>query len=1608
MANTGEREKASLVEAIARKAARSANGAKGRRAAKFVRLFYARVAPAHLAEAESDELYGAALTAWRLLERHKPGRPDIDIFVPDAKRHGWAAPHTIVQIANDDMPFLVDSVTEELNVHHAAPRLLAHPIVCVQRDAKGKVVGIFDREHAPDGAMPESVMHIEIGAPDIGLTSAALKSRLAAVLAEVRLAVADWQPMRLRVADLIAELDISPPPLPSQDVTEARDFLRWMADNHFTFLGYREWTFRRAGKRLGVKITPKAGLGVLRSDKTALFEGDALPPDIADFLAKPNLIFVNKATRRSTVHRAVPLDVVGVKRYDDNGHVIGERLFAGLFTSVAYSRSPRDIPMLRRRLERVVERSGLMSGSHDSKALIHILETLPRDELFQAGEDDLLSTGLGVLDLQEHPRTAMFVHRDPFGRSVTCLVYVPRDRYDTGLRMRLQEIVEEGFGGKVESFTVQLLETQLAHVRFIVRLPKDGASPLYPAEIERRLIAAAQDWSEDLSSALAAAHGDARGLAHFANYRLAFPSGYRDRFEVSAAVADIAKIESALASGKLHLDLYRSEGMPPDTLRLKIYAKSGPIALSDVLPMLENMGLRVIDEVPHEIEPRHAEGKFWIQDFGLATRSGAAVDLAAVKTKFEDAFVRIWAGEVENDGFNRLVIGAGLAWRQIVVLRTYSRYLRQVGIPFSHAYMEDTLANHPRIAAEIVALFETLFDPAGRRGAEAQAKKSRAAIAAALDKVENPDEDRILRRFLNACESSLRTNFYQPGADGAPKPYVSIKLDSRKLDELPLPRPLVEVMVYSPRVEAIHLRGGKVARGGIRWSVRREVFRTEILGLMKAQMTKNAVIVPVGAKGGFVVKRPPQGRDAFFAEGVECYKIFMRGLLDVTDNLVKGKVVPPKSVVRRDGDDTYLVVAADKGTATFSDIANGISRDYGFWLDDAFASGGSAGYDHKAMGITARGAWESVKRHFRELGTDIQAEDFTCVGVGDMSGDVFGNGMMLSDHTRLIGAFNHLHIFVDPDPDPKRSMAERKRLFALPRSSWSDYNAKLISKGGGVFERRAKAIKVSEPMRRAFALGPKDTITPNELVRAMLKAPVDLLFFGGIGTFVKSSDEANVEVGDRANDALRIDGREIKARVVGEGANLGVTQLGRIEYALGGGRINTDFIDNSAGVDTSDHEVNIKILLREPMERKKLTLKRRDALLRSMTDEIADLVLIDNYRQAMALTHIETQGVSRLDDQARFIRALERSGQLNRAVEFLPDDETIADRRQKGIGLTRPELAVLLAYAKISLYDALLESDVPDDPFLVHDIGLYFPSALRKGYAQAIARHPLRREISATYLTNSLVNRVGASFLNEIGDKTGHAAPTVARAYLMARQSFDIRRLWAEIEALDNKVPAKAQVEMNLEIIQLIRRVTQWLLRGGYGGQAMEKVIGIFLPGIESLADGLERLLPDDLAAPVREKAAVCEKTGVPASLARRIAALGIYASFPDIVRIAHAAGRKPEDVARVYFALGARVGFNWLRGAAEGVTADSEWQKLALGAVVDDLYAQQSGLTTQVLSAINGHKADASAVERWMEAKNGAASRIEDLLKEFRRQGGADLAMLTVAARELRTLIRT
>ncbi|MBV9521752.1 MAG: NAD-glutamate dehydrogenase, partial [Alphaproteobacteria bacterium] len=1052
---------------------------------------------------------------------------------------------------------------------------------------------------------------------------------------------------------------------------------------------------------------------------------------------------------------------------------------------------------------------------------------------------------------------------------------------------------------------------------------------------------------------------------------------------------------------KLYRDPAQSGG-----LGFKIYHAGSPVALSDVLPMLENMGLKVIGEVPHEIAVGGAAGAAWIQDFSLVPRAGGAgaESVEAARPRFEDAFLQIWTGGVENDGFNRLVLAAGLDWRQVVILRLYSKYLRQAGSTFSQAYIEDALARHPAIAAHLVALFECRFDPRAGKDRDAREAVIIGSIEQALEGVTNLDEDRILRSFLLLVEKTLRTNHYQRGVDGAAKPYLSVKLASQEIDLLPLPRPLVEIFVYSPRVEAIHLRGGKVARGGIRWSDRREDFRTEILGLMKAQMVKNAVIVPVGSKGGFVVKRPPPPgapREAAQDEAIACYKILMRGLLDLTDNFVGSAVVPPPDVVRRDGDDPYLVVAADKGTATFSDIANGVAGEYGFWLGDAFASGGSAGYDHKGMGITARGAWELVKRHFRELGADIQSAPFTVIGVGDMSGDVFGNGMLLSAQTKLLGAFNHQHIFIDPDPDPKASLAERQRLFALPRSSWSDYAPALIGKGGGVFERSAKSIALSPEIKALFAIA-AERVTPAELIRAMLRAPVDLLWFGGIGTYVKAHDESNADVGDRANDALRIDGRDVAARVVGEGANLGVTQRGRIEYALKGGRINTDAIDNSAGVDTSDHEVNVKIALGAAAAAGTIDRAARDRELAAVTDEVARLVLRDNYLQGQALSLAEKRGVELLDQQIRLMRGLERAGKLSRAIEFLPDDETLAARAAARTGLTRPELAILMAYAKMTLDAELLPSSLPDDPELTADLLRYFPAPLVERYRPAIEAHRLRREIIATHVANSLVNRAGITFANEMKERSGRSAGDVAHAYAITREIFDLRALWRAIEALDNAVPAALQYDMLLAIGGLVERATLWLLRSGLELDLRARTAQ-FAPGTAIIGERLALLLPTEEAAALEARAAAFLARGAPEALARRVARLDHLVCAVDIIRLAEAGKRDIAEVARAYFAVGARFALGLLREAAASLRPETAWQKMAVAALVEDFFQHQSELTGKALGG--GKAAPAKAIPAWLQRHAAEIAPVETLVQEIVTAPARDLAMLTVANRQLRAL---
>ena len=1608
MPGTASPTRAELIEQICERVRSRVEPALQPLTERFLRCLYRDVPPSDMADRSLDDLYGAGLALWRFGQTRPAGEPRLRVYNPSLDRNGWRCSHTVVEIVNDDMPFLVDSVLAELQRRDCQVLLVVHPVLWVERDAEGALVEVAERV-AGGGQGPgraESFMQLQITQQHDD-RHAAIEEGLAGVLADVRSAVGAWAAMRARCHGLIEELTTAPPPHAGERVAEAVELLRWMVEDRFTFLGYRELRLERA-RGGAVRVRHEPGLGLLEEPEAPLFagiqDGRALPADLAQHFLEPKLVRIAKAHRRSTVHRAVHLDTVSVKRFDGAGRVVGERLFAGLFTQEAYSQSPRVIPVLSRKVANILERSGLPPDSHDGRALLHILETYPRDELFQATEEELHATSIAILNLQDRSRVAFFPRRDPFGRFVSAIVYLPRDRYDTRMRRRLEQILSDAYQGEIDRFYTHLSDSALARLHFIVRSGLDEGEAPPAEEIEAQMVAAARSWEDLLTAELVQEMGEAHGGRLALRYARAFPIAYQERHSEQVAVGDVRRLEEAVETGELAINLYRPMEAQPHEARLKLYLRDRA-RLSDVVPMLENMGLDVIDEQPYQIGLPELDHPLWIRDFSLQAADGRAIELSSVRDHFHETLRRVWRGEAEDDGFNRLVLTAGLDPMEVNLLRAYARYLRQLRIPFSLSYMQATLYRNPRIARLLVDLFERRFDPETQSDADERTAETASLLEERLEEVESLDEDRILRRFLNAVLSTVRTNFYLTDADGQPRSYLSFKLDSRALDNLPLPRPFREIWVFSPRVEAIHLRGGKVARGGIRWSDRREDFRTEIVGLMKAQMVKNAVIVPVGAKGGFVVKRPPSGsREELQEEVRHCYRTMIRGLLDLTDNLQGDRVVPPERVVRRDDDDPYLVVAADKGTATFSDLANSISAEYGFWLGDAFASGGSAGYDHKKMGITARGAWESVKRHFRELGKDIQSEPFTVVGVGDMAGDVFGNGMLLSRGIRLLGAFNHLHVFVDPDPDPELSWAERKRLFDLPGSTWADYDPARLSPGGGVFERRAKAIEPSAEIRALLGID-VERITPSELIKKLLTARVDLLWFGGIGTFVKASTETDAQVDDRANDAVRVDADDLQAKVVGEGANLGMTQRGRIEYSLGGGRVNTDSIDNSAGVDCSDHEVNIKILLGEVEANGDLTRKRRDQLLAQMTDEVAELVLRDNYLQTQAISVTHQLGAHLLDRVARFMRELERRRRLDRRFENLPDDDLLAERLAQGVGFTRPEVAVLLSYAKLDLAAELLGSDLPDDPSVDGDLKRYFPRQIRKLYGGRVPRHRLRREIAATLLTNEIINRGGIAFVHEVRERTGATAAEVARAFMVGREVFDLPETWAAIEALDGRAPSTLQASMLADCGRLIERETVWFLRSGESLDDVDACIAAYRERVKELYGRLDRLITEADRRMLEQRARGLAEQGAPPALARRIASLPLLAPAADIVRVARQRSVGVLSVGGIHFAVGSRFGFDWLRRAAGRLPTDSAWDKQAINAIVDDLSGHQTELTKRVLESARGRKVDLDLIESWGEARRARVARTEQLLAELQSVATPSLAMLAVANRQLKSL---
>jgi glutamate dehydrogenase len=1601
-----------LIEKIAAEARERTAGTSIDLRRRFLRAYFRGVGEEDIGQRTPLANARTALHHLEIGYRRAPGKTLVEVFNPGTGGDGIASPHTVVMIVTDDMPFLVDSLGVALSKAGVAIHLLIHPVLWVKRDARGRLLEVVNGPE--DGARSESWQLYEVDRQTDADQIATLRARLQSVLTDVRLAVEDWAPMRERMRAISESLKNDPPPLPPEEVAEAHALLDWMEARHFVFLGYRHYRLERGEKQDRLVPDRGSGLGILRSPTGRNGAGDrsrsargastVLKGAVREHARARQLLILTKANSTATVHRGTYLDYVGIKTFGSRGEVTGEHRFIGLWTSTAYLSSPHEIPVLRKKVEKVIDHFALDPASHDAKAVLHVLETYPRDELFQADIDDLVRISRGVVNLYERRTVRLLARRDPYHRFYSCLIYVPRDRYNTEVRLAIEQIVAEGFNGTQVESQVQIADSNHARLHVVVRTEPNGRDDVDIDAIERRIADAATTWNDRLRAVLVARQDEASALALANRYRHAFPLAYEEDVDPADAIEDLHDLESLRNEpNALRLNLYRPRQQKPERVHLKLLKLGETVPISDILPMLENFGLRVISERPYELAWPDG-GPAWIQDFELESRERTRVDIPRIETPFREAFAATLSGEVENDGFNRLLIAAGLGAREIVAMRAYCKYLLQTGVPFTQASIERTLATNANITQNLVRLFTTLFDPTGGKQAGSRAEKIAGTLRAALEKVTSLDEDRILRSYLNVIQATLRTNFYQRGADGKPKPYVSFKLDPHRIPDLPLPRPKYEIFVYSPRVEGVHLRMGAVARGGLRWSDRRDDFRTEVLGLMKAQNVKNTVIVPVGAKGGFVPKRLPAGpRDAVQAEGIACYQTFIRGLLDVTDNIVNGRVVPPSAVVRRDGDDPYLVVAADKGTASFSDIANAISLEYGFWLGDAFASGGSAGYDHKGMGITARGAWESVKRHFREIGIDTQSDDFTAAGIGDMSGDVFGNGMLRSRHLRLLAAFNHQHIFLDPAADAETGFQERQRLFNLPRSTWDDYDRKKISRGGGVYPRSAKSIPLSPAAQSMLGLQ-VPSATPNEVIRAILRMPVDLLWNGGIGTYVKASDESNNEVGDRSNDAVRVNGSEVRARVVGEGGNLGFSQRGRVEYALSGGRLNTDFIDNSAGVNTSDVEVNIKILLNPLMQAGKLTQKERDKLLARMTDEVASLVLRNNYLQSQALSTLEMQAVTRLSELQHLIRFLERTGELNRALEFLPTDEELAERRKAGLGLTRPELAVVLAYSKLWLNHHLLKSDVPEDPYLSNELERYFPAPVQERFPRAIQRHRLKREIIATATTNSLVNRMGPTFVSRTQDETGAEPAEIARAYTAAREIFDMRKLWARIEGLDTKVSASLQYEMMYQTSRLLRHTTHWLLAHRRKDLHVDKAVKEFRRGVREL----EAEIASVLVGADREKFEQVRKrhieAGAPAELAARIASLDAHNTSLDIVTLATLFETRVVEVARIYFEVGMRLGLDWLRHQIGQLSVDGPWQAVARTGLRDNALRIHRRLAERVLAQKTGGAAQAR-VTAWVESLGEELGHWQRTLADMRTAGAADFATLTVGVETVRKL---
>jgi glutamate dehydrogenase len=1581
--------------------------------AEFAAQYFQGFHSDDLKQRSVTDLYGMALGSWHFLQQHRQDQPKVRIFNPNYQHHGWQSKHTIVSILCRNMPFITDSIRGEINRRNITIHTIHSGILSVVRDADGQLVQLLPKHASSKPAKgcqlyEEALVFLEISRSSNLQQMEDGVETLQEVLQEVAMVVDDFKEMSSRAHMALVEIAATPG-LSEPELEEYQNFFSWLCDRNYTFLGYEELQVSYDNAHPSITRVKGSELGLLRQRSSLAhieLYNSIVHSQNADELLQQQLVF-SKSSVRCRVHRLVYPDYVGLKRFDREGRVIGEHRFLGLFTSPVYTMSPMLIPVVRQKVAEVIARSGLRPESHEGKDLAHVFQVFPRDELFQSSVDELFETAISVNKIQERKQTRLFVRRDRSGKFVNCLVYLPRYLYHTELRQRIEATLIEAFNAQESDFTTYFSESILVRTHFVLRVDPTDKLDINLQALEEELAKVTTTWQEHLKNYLHEEFGEEQGAALNTLYATAFSPGYTSDFDPQQAVDDIKRISELQSADDIAMNFYRIYGEADNQVRFRLFHLDHPVALSDVMPVLENLGLRVIGERPYDIK-RGDKKMVWVHEFSLLYSLADHIDVKKIGEDFQEAFSRIWFGDAESDGFNRLILGAHLDWREIALLRAYAHYMKQIQFNFSNEYIADTLCNHLSITRSIVELFNLRFDPQHYSGPDdsevlAAEKTREQAIIESLESVENLSEDRIIRHYLALINATVRSNYFQRDAIGQCKKYFSFKFMPMAIPEMPLPSPMFEIFVYSPRVEGVHLRGGKVARGGLRWSDRHEDFRTEVLGLVKAQQVKNAVIVPTGAKGGFVAKKLPVdgGRDAFMAEGISCYQTFIQGLLDITDNLVEGAVIPPQDVVRKDEDDPYLVVAADKGTATFSDIANELSEKAGFWLGDAFASGGSVGYDHKKMGITARGAWVSVQRHFREMGINVQQEDFTVVGIGDMGGDVFGNGMLLSEHIQLTAAFNHMHIFVDPCPDAAKSYIERKRLFELPGSSWEDYAAELISEGGGVFKRSAKSVAISPQMKARFAIE-ADKLTPNELISALLKAPVDLIWNGGIGTYVKASSESHAEVGDKANDVLRVNADELQCQVIGEGGNLGMTQLARVEYSLNGGRMNTDFIDNAAGVDCSDHEVNIKILLNSVVATGDMTVKQRNQLLESMTNSVAELVLDNNYRQTQALSIALREAVLRNGEYRRLIAQMESSGRLNRQLEFIPSDEVLVERRALGKGLTRPELSILISYAKSELKQLLVDSDLPDDNYIAGAVETAFPDTLRSDFKAEVYGHQLNREIIATQVANDLFNHGGITFVDRIAQTTGANATDVARAYVVARDVFDIPHYWQQIEDLDYRVNADTQMKMMSALIRLTRRASRWFIRNRRSTLEPAQAVEQFKSTVQLLAETLPGIVKGELASDMQERSVALLEEGVPESLALYVSSEKLLYPLLGIIEAADEVEGDAAKVAEVFFALGYELELDWFAKQIANLKIDNHWQALARESYRDDLEWQLRNLTVGAMRHLCAEGLVEDCIASWLEQQSMLIERWRAMLTELQGSDTHDFAMYSVAIREL------